>query len=145
MRRWIATLVFLGCPVSVLAAVPQPARPEMVVIVHPGNPVTSVERTFLADAFLKKTSRWPDDRVIWPVDLAATSYTRRIFSDSVLRRSVAAVKRYWQQIVFSGRGVPPPEFGSDAEIVTYVLAHAGAVGYVSGQTDVSHVKIVSLR
>jgi hypothetical protein len=53
----------------------------------------------------------------------------------VLKRSVAAVRNYWQQRIFSGRGVPPPELDSDEEIVAYVLKHRGAVGYVSGSAE----------
>src|SRR6478735_1450923 len=87
-----------------------PARggdPEFKIVVHPDRP-GQVERSFLVDAFLKNVTRWPDDEAIRPVDQRADSATRRRFSESVLRRSVSAVKTYWQQRIFSGRGVPPP-------------------------------------
>src|SRR5688500_19167009 len=50
--------------------------PAYRIIVHPKNPASSVERTFLRDAFLKKTTRWPHDRVIHPADLASSSAAR---------------------------------------------------------------------
>ena len=56
---------------------------------------------------------------------------RRIFSERVLKRSVAAVRNYWQQRIFSGRDVPPPEVEGDEAVVAYVAEHPGAVGYVS--------------
>src|SRR3982750_1185614 len=87
--------------------------PPFVVIVHPQNAYTSLDRSYVTDAFLKKTTRWPNGDVIKPVDLAGDSAVREKFSNDVLKRSVAAVKSYWQQIIFSGRDVPPPELPSD--------------------------------
>ena len=116
-----------------------------VLIVHRDNPVTAVDRHFVADAFLKKTTRWSNDVVIRPVDAAASSDVRRKFSKDVLQRSVAAVRTYWQQIVFSGRGIPPPELAGDAEIVSYVSRNAGAVGYVSAAAALDGVKVIRVE
>src|SRR5437773_1278170 len=106
------------------------------LITHPANPATSVGRKFLGDAFLKKVTRWPDDQAIRPVDLDPDSPVRKRFSEEVLGRSVAAVKSYWQQIIFSGRDIPPPELDSDEDIIQYVLKHPGAVGYVSAGANI---------
>jgi hypothetical protein len=62
----------------------------------------------------------------------------------VLQRSVAAVKAYWQQRIFSGRGVPPPELDSEERVVVYVLEHEGAVGYLSQVTDAKDAKVVAV-
>jgi ABC-type phosphate transport system substrate-binding protein len=104
-----------------------------------------VEREFLSDAFLKKTTRWQDDEAIRPVDLRPSSATRKYFSERVHKRSVAAVRSYWQQRIFSGRGVPPPELDDDAAVVRYVLKHPGAVGYVRGDSPLEGAKILQLR
>src|SRR5713101_4863587 len=76
--------------------------PPFRVIVNSGNPITSVDRAFLLNAFLRKTTRWPDEQPIRPVDLAANSPTRRRFSEDALNRPVSAVKSYWLQVIFSG-------------------------------------------
>jgi ABC-type phosphate transport system substrate-binding protein len=115
------------------------------VIVNLDNPMSSMDRRFLADVYLKKATRWPSDEAIRPVDLGPGSPARRTFSDEVLKRSVAAVKSYWQQKVFSGQGVPPPELDSDSEVVRFVLKNPGAVGYVSSSGNVAGVKIVAVR
>ncbi len=114
------------------------------VIVNPENRARAVERKFLADVFLKKISRWPDGESVRPVDLVPDQPARRKFSQQVLGRAVSAVKGYWQQQIFSGQNVPPPELGADADVVEYVRTHRGAVGYVSPQADVSGVKVVSV-
>jgi hypothetical protein len=115
------------------------------LIVHSNNSVDVVDRDFASAAFLKKTLRWPHDEVIRAVDLRPDAPTRERFSQEILRRSVPAVKSYWQQRIFTGRGVPPPELDSEAAVVRYVQRHRGAVGYVSDRTDTSDVKVLSVR
>ena len=115
------------------------------MIVHPDNPASEAPRQFLADAFLKKTTQWTDGQTINPVDLKPDSTVRIRFTDAVLKRSVAAVKHYWQQIIFSGRGIPPPEVESDGAVVDYVLRHRGGVGYVTPGAPLKGAKILSIR
>ena len=69
------------------------------VIINPQNPVTSVSRKFVMDAFLKKVTQWGDLFGIRPVDLRVDSSVRNAFSTELLKRSVSAVKTYWQQMV----------------------------------------------
>lgn len=119
--------------------------PPFVLIIHASNEDDVLSRDFLEESFLKKTTRWPDGEHIRPVDLPASSAVRRAFSEKILRRSVEAVKNYWQQRIFSGRDVPPPELDSDSEVVAYVAKHPGAIGYVSSEAKLEHVKPVRVR
>lgn len=119
--------------------------PPFVLIVHPGNPHGALDRGFVAEAFLKKTTRWPNGDVIKPADLPPESPVRERFSQEVLKRSVPAVKSYWQQIIFSGRDVPPPELPTDEDVVKYVLTHKGAIGYVSGNAHLGDARVVTIR
>jgi hypothetical protein len=147
MRSLSATILGLMLALIALAATvsaQEAASPAYRVVVHPSNRMTLIERKFLEDAFLKKTTRWPQQTVIRPVDLAVRLPTRRRFSREVLDRSVAAVKAYWQQRIFSGRDVPPPEFDSDDKVIDYVLRHEGAVGYVSGAANLRGAKVVTV-
>ncbi|HKQ71605.1 MAG TPA: hypothetical protein VJT73_19810 [Polyangiaceae bacterium] len=116
-----------------------------LVVVHPDNPVSSAAREFVVDAFLKSATRWDGGEMIRPVDLRADSLTRRAFSESILKRSVAAVRSYWQQRIFSGRDVPPPELESEDAVVDYVLKHRGGVGYVSGAAKTREAKVLIVR
>jgi hypothetical protein len=145
-----AALIPLALAVALLALVAnvaakappvQPSPPAAYrIIVHPNNPVTSVSQGFLQDAFLKKRTRWAGNVVIQPVDLKPASPVRIKFSQEVLGRPVAAVRSYWQQRIFSGRDVPPPELEGDEAVVSHVLKHEGAVGYVSGTADLAGAK-----
>lgn len=115
------------------------------LVVHPEGPHAALARTFVADIFLKKVTRWPDGQVIRAVDQRFDAPARQTFSETVLRRSLAAVRNYWQQRIFTGRGVPPPELPSDAAVLDYVRQHPGAVGYVSASAETSSVKVLELR
>ena len=136
------SLLVLG--LTGLGAASAAGAQDFVVIVHADNPQSSLERKFLAKAFLKEVSRWRDDEQIHPVDLGRDSPTRARFSDRVIGRSVAAVRSYWQQRIFSGRGLPPPELGSDQEVVRFVEGHRGGVGYVSVRADLGKTKAVAV-
>ena len=144
-RILLLTLFALLSSLRAATAEAPPPPPPFVVIVHPDNPSTTLDRSFVADAFLKKATRWPNGDVIKPVDLASESATRERFSRDVLRRSVAAVKSYWQQMIFSGRDVPPPELSGDDLVVQYVQTHRGAIGYVAGNTRLGDARAVTIR
>jgi ABC-type phosphate transport system substrate-binding protein len=116
-----------------------------IVIVHPDNPQASVSRELLADAFLKRRTSWSDGESIDPVDLDPSASTRKHFSEEILKRSVTAVRSYWQQIIFSGRGVPPTELKSEEDTVRFVLRERGGVAYVSPATQVGKAKVLTVR
>jgi ABC-type phosphate transport system substrate-binding protein len=145
MRRALSVATFLAFTALSSAVAGESHAPAFQMIVNPSNGATSVDREFLASAFLKKTTEWPSGEVIRPVDLPPSSPLRHRFSEEVLHRSVAEVKVYWQQRIFSGRDVPPPELDTDEAVVTYVLRHQGGVGYVSGTATLNGAKVVGVQ
>jgi ABC-type phosphate transport system substrate-binding protein len=143
MRAIAAALVLVFAAAAALAQAPVASAPYRV-IVHPHNPVVSADRRFIADAFLKKIVRWRHGESIRPVDLE-NSPVRRRFSDEVLGRSASAIRSYWQQQIFSGRNVPPPELENDQAVVRFVLRNPGAIGYVSGQAELAGARVLQVR
>jgi hypothetical protein len=115
------------------------------IVVHRDNPIISSNREFLTKVFLKRVTRWGDGQLMRPADLEADSAVRARFSHDVLKRSVEAVRSYWQQRIFSGRGLPPPELESDQAIMRYVAKHAGGIGYVAGTAELAGVKVIHVR
>jgi hypothetical protein len=55
------------------------------------------------------------------------------------------VRSYWQQRIFSGRDVPPPELDSDDAVIGFVSKYAGAVGYVSGAAKLVGVRELGIK
>ena len=115
------------------------------VIVNPSNPVDSLSARYVKDLFLGRVKSWDHGGKVAPVDLGAESGARQAFSKSVLGKSMNAVRSYWQQRIFSGRGVPPPELGSEREVVSFVRRTPGAIGYVSSSASVGGVKTIEIR
>jgi len=114
------------------------------VIVHAGNPVESLDASDISDYLLKKRSKWPDGTSVAPVDLADDSKVREAFSLDVHKRSTDKITLYWQRQIFSGRDVPPPKLATDADVVSYVASHRGAIGYVSANARAAGVKKVEV-
>ncbi len=115
------------------------------VIAHPDNPVTSVSRGFLRDAFLKKSTEWGGGEAILPVDLSWRFAERRAFTEQVVQKTPTQVKNYWNQQIFSGKGVPPPEADSPRAVIAYVLANPGAVGYIPSNVDPAGAKVLVVQ
>ncbi len=110
-RLWLWPLLALAA-LLVLGGSARPAgasdAPAFRIVVHPSNARHTADKAFLADAFLKKVTRWESGETIRPLDQRPDAPVRRAFSQSILQRSVIAVRSYWQQRIFSGRDVPPP-------------------------------------
>jgi ABC-type phosphate transport system substrate-binding protein len=115
------------------------------VIVNKENPIQEVDRGFLSNAFLKRVTRWPSGLYIRPVDRRTEDSVREAFTEDVFGRPPSAIRNTWLQAIFDGSGVPPPELDSDEAVVKYVLAHPGAVGYVSASASLDGVKVVKVR
>jgi ABC-type phosphate transport system substrate-binding protein len=135
-------LALAGLAVAVQRTV---AAEPFLVIVHASNPVSAMSAEDLSKVFMKKTSRWSGGEEILPVDLRDPSAVRESFSRLVHQKSTVAVKAYWQKMIFSGREVPPPEKATSAEVLVYVRANRGAVGYVAADVALgSGVKVLKV-
>jgi hypothetical protein len=149
--RWrLLGIVLLVCSLCVLfvgrhAAWGQEVKPTFQIVANVDVGSSNVERQVLADIFLKQRTTWPDGSAAHAVDQLPEAYVRSPFSNQVIRRSVQAVRSYWQQRIFSGRGVPPPELDSDDAVLAYVRNRRGAVGYVSANAETKGVKVINLR
>jgi ABC-type phosphate transport system substrate-binding protein len=144
----ISLLVIAAVVVGAAGAPSRASGPAAFrIIVNPANGASAVDRRFLLEVFLKKTTRWPDGAAVRPVDQNADSPTRQRFSDEILGRSVSAVKSYWQQALFAGRDLPPPELDGDDDVVKFVQRFAGAIGYVSASANVNvdRVKVLTIK
>jgi ABC-type phosphate transport system substrate-binding protein len=115
------------------------------VVVNEANPISSLSYSELSDLFLKKSSRWNDGGLVEPVDQRESSPVRETFNRDVHRKSAAAVRAFWQLRIFSGRDVPPPEKGSDAEVIAYVRNNPNAIGYISASASAAGVKVVAVH
>jgi len=138
--------LFLLPLLALLFAGARPAQAdEFKVIVNSQLNVTSLTKKEVSRLFLKKVKSWDNDVKVMPVDLPIDAPARESFSKVVLGKDPGAVKAYWQQRVFSGRDVPPPERDSDASVAEFVRNNPGAIGYVSANANVSGVTVITVQ
>jgi ABC-type phosphate transport system substrate-binding protein len=137
---------FITVAIALMVAAPAAAaNPGFKIVVNASNPTTSISKEQLSRCFMKQTNTWINGATVTPVDLSANSPVRIEFSTTIHERDVNAVKSFWQRQIFSGRGVPPPEKASDEEVLVFVRANPGAVGYVSSDTPVgAGVKVLEI-
>ena len=120
--------------VALLAASPLPAG--FKVIVHPGIAGQKITRKDLAAIYLKTVTRWSNGRTALPVDQPASAEVRKQFSEQILGLTILLASQYWLKQMTTGNRataarMPPQVKDSDAAVLAYVKANAGAVGYVS--------------
>jgi hypothetical protein len=140
MRALAITVLWLGVAHATIAS-----EESFKVIVNPDNPVAAIDREFLRDAYLKKAADWNHGETVRPIDLSTRFSVRERFVADVLKKSTSQLKNYWNQQIFSGKSVPPPEAGSTADAVSYVLEHRGGVGYLPLDADPGHAKVVRIK
>jgi ABC-type phosphate transport system substrate-binding protein len=129
---------------GVLAAATLAAADGFQVIVNDANTTGTLTKAQVTNVFLKKTPRWPNGVSAVPIDQVDSSPARAAFSKDILGKSVAAVASYWQQQIFSGREVPPPQKSGDAAVVDFVKTNPGAVGYVAAGSPPLGVRVVAV-
>jgi ABC-type phosphate transport system substrate-binding protein len=132
LRRVVPAVLTL----AVLAAGAAPvasADARFRVVVHPQVKGGQIPRAALSSIFLKRASKWGDGSDVRPVDQSLKSPLRRSFTADVHQQDLIAVQMYWQRQIASGQ-VPPPVKASDDEILAFVAATPGAIGYISSET-----------
>lgn len=140
--RTLAILVGVCVATTTLAA---DVRPEWKLIGNPKHAAATLDRAFVRNAFLRKETAWGDGETIRPIDLPMKLPQRDQFTREVLKKTPAQLKSYWSQQIFSGKGVPPPEAESPNDVITYVLAHPGALGYVPADVDPHGARVIEVR
>jgi len=141
----LKAIVVLAAFAALLAPPAAAQQGGYVVIVNEANDISALRADEVSKIFFKKAHRWPNGNDVVPVDLPESAPAREAFSAAVHGKSVGAVRAYWQQQIFSGRDAPPAEKGSDEQVIAFVRATPGAIGYVSaGATLAPGVKRVQV-
>ena len=113
------------------------------IVVNPSNPVASMSKDELSRIFLKKSTKFPEGRGASPVDQSVNSSVRESFSTNVIGKPASAVDAYWQQQIFSGRDIPPPQ-KSEAAAISFVRSNENGIAYVSAGADIGGLKVITI-
>jgi ABC-type phosphate transport system substrate-binding protein len=135
--------IFLGLAINLvgfsavagLDASANDASAPFKVIVNANVAGQALTRDVLVQIYLGKVERWGDRSVIVAVDLSSTSTVRQAFSERALGMPVEAVQRLWMRKIADGKR-PPISKPSDQEVIAFVAAEPGGIGYVSSTAQV---------
>ncbi|MCZ8234847.1 MAG: hypothetical protein O9335_06775 [Inhella sp.] len=118
------------------------AAAQVAVIVNPMNGSASLTADQVGALFLGKSTALPGAAAAVMSDLPESSPVREQFYSKVAGKSSAQVKAAWSRIVFSGKGTPPKELGSAAEVKKFVAGNPSAIGYIERSAVDGTVKVV---
>ena len=115
---------------------------EVAVIVHPSN-AASVDQAEITRLFTGRGTTFNNGSKATPLNLAESAAARGEFDSKVLSKSSSQMKAYWSKLVFTGKGTPPKELTSDAEMKAAVAADATAIGYIDASAVDASVKVLA--
>lgn len=115
---------------------------QLVIVINKENSNT-LSKKDVSRIFLGKEKKFADGSETIPINQANGSSARDTFNQEVLGRSSSQVAAYWSRLVFTGKGIPPKEVDSSADVITLVEKNKSAIGYVDKADVTDTVKIVN--
>jgi ABC-type phosphate transport system substrate-binding protein len=136
MRKTIASLTFAALALGTLSA-----NADIVVIVNPKNPAASLTADQVSGLYLGNASTFPDGGSAALADQPEAAGIRGDFYQKATGRSASQVKATWARITFTGKGTPPKELKTDADVKAFVAADPKAIGYIDSSAVDGSVKV----
>lgn len=103
---------------------------EVVVVANKSVKAADVGSDELKDVFSGDKSSLKDGSHVVPVTLKGGA-AHEAFLKRFLGKNDAAFRAAWRSLVFTGQGSMPKTFDTEAQLLDYVAATPGAIGYVS--------------
>ena len=138
MRNHFHLLLIILLALLTVAA----CRAEIVVVVNPKSGVEKLSRDEVVNIFLGRFRQLPSGLAALPVDLPASQPEKSGFYRQLVNKDLAEINAYWARLMFSGRTTPPKQAGSVEDMIAFVGATPGAIGYLDrGRVD-ARVRVV---
>lgn len=134
-NRHFSAIIFaiLTLPISAHAA--------QVVVVNPANGDT-LDAASVSKIYLGKLKKFPGGASVVAVNQKAGSAGKIEFDKKVTKKSASQIKAYWAKLMFSGKGKPPKEVGSDSDVKSFVAGEPNGIGYIDEASVDSSVKVL---
>ena len=132
------TPALLLCALSFAGA----TQAQVAVVVGAKSPAATMTADQVASIFLGKSSTLPSGTTAAAVDQPDSAAVREQFYTKVTGKQAAQVKAAWSRLVFSGKGTPPKEMASSADVKKFVAGNPDAIGYIEKSAVDASVKVV---
>lgn len=117
------------------------ASAEVAVIVNASNAAQLTDKD-IARVFLGKEKNFANGQSVNVVYGKSGSASRGEFEQKVLHKSSSQIKAYWSKLIFTGKGTPPKELGSEQEVLSFVASTPNAIGYLDAASLNDSVRVV---
>lgn len=116
---------------------------DVVFIVHPGVPDTTISPTEVRNVLLGTKTSWHSGpiRLVVQRDGPAHEWVVREFT----QRTPDQFDKFWKKQVFTGKGTMPIAAKNEAEAVDLVATTPGAFGYASRAAVTDKVKVLEVK
>ena len=132
MKRISSVLCALGAS----CVLGQGAQAQTVVVVNPKSSLTTITSEQVAQVYLGTSNEFR------PLDLGEGTPIRTDFYKKVAEKDSAQVKAIWSRLAFTGKGKPPKEYSSSADVKKAVAEDVRAMGYVEKSAVDASVKVL---
>jgi len=138
--------VFMGLLLAtwfLSVAVRSASESEYMVIVNDQVAVEQLDVKTVQAIFLGEKTQWANGDRIVTVILESGSI-HELFMKEILRKTPMQFTTYWNQQLFTGKGIPPHSFATIEQMIDFVSKTRGAIGYVPSSAIINNFKVVKI-
>lgn len=133
MKKILSLLLFLSPQIFA----------DIAVVVHPEHP-QAFDKSSITRLYLGKDKTYANNEIAVLIAQVDTSPATAEFNSKVLEKNAKQLKSHWSRLVFTGKGIPPNEVSSDAEVIEEIKNNVNAIGYVNLAAVTKDVKVVAI-
>lgn len=124
---------FLLVAALTLLCLPQPRanEPQVWVVGGKNSDLSALEAKAVRSAFLGNPTSVLGGRELKAIDRRDSSAAlRAFFYESVVEKRMSQMKAHWSQLIFTGRGYPPPLVTNLEELKTLLNSTPGGISFI---------------
>jgi len=120
---------------------------DLVVVANKSVKATDASASDIRDVYTGDKSSLKDGSHVTPVTLKGGA-VHEAFLKKYVGKDESAFRAGWRSLVFTGQGSMPRSFDTEADLLEYVAATPGTIGYVSpgaNATAKDGVKVLAVK
>ncbi len=132
-----ALILLCGCLAAALRG------QDVAVIAHPSVNESSLSSDDVGNILLGKKTTWSAGAI--KVAILSEGPAHDAMLKTYAQRTADQFDKHWKKLVFTGKGIMPAQFKTEAELVDYVAKTPGAFGYIAPGSANASVKVVPVQ
>lgn len=140
MKRMLRTVLLV---LGLVSSGPLGHAADPIFITNPSGP-DSLSGNDIKAILLGNKTKWDAGGLIKLAVLSSGS-THDAVIEQYTARSSDQFDKYWKKQVFTGKGISPDSFKTEAELAAFVAKTPGAFGYISSDTPAEGTKSIAVK